>query len=62
VAHHGPPEIGSGIERPGETVFRFRTNGRLYTLVKRTLEVAGEDLSWVVSHTCCRKLDQKKQF
>lgn len=29
-----------GLDRPGETVFRFRKNGRLYTLLGKTLDKA----------------------
>jgi integrase len=42
-----------GLDRPGETVFRFRKNGRLYQLMKLTLEKAGADLAWVTFHVFC---------
>jgi integrase len=40
-----------GLERSGETVFRFRKNGHLYTLLKRAKTRA--DLPWVTFHTFC---------
>ena len=40
-----------GMERAGETVFRFRKNGRLYNLLKATRRRAGDGLEWVTFHT-----------
>lgn len=44
-----------GMDRPGEAIFRFRKNGRLYKLLAETKkaasEAAGEDLNWVTFHT-----------
>lgn len=42
-----------GMERAGETVFRFRKNGHLYNFMKETKTKAGKDLAWVTFHTFC---------
>lgn len=39
-----------GLDRPGETVFRFRKNGHLYSLMKKVREMAGLP-DWVTFHT-----------
>lgn len=39
-----------GMDRSG-TLFRFRKNGRLYTLLSRTKKAAGSDLGFVNFHT-----------
>lgn len=59
AVHLPPPVVAAlaehprGLDRPGETVFRFRKNGRLYTLLRKTKARAGADLSWVSFHTFC---------
>lgn len=35
-----------GLERPGETVFRFRKNGRLYALLARVAKASGRRLTF----------------
>jgi integrase len=40
-----------GMEREGERIFRFRKNGRLYTLLNRAKEAAGSDLAAATFHT-----------
>lgn len=41
-----------GLDRSG-TIFRFRKNGRIYTLLRKVKTAAGADLSWVGFHTFC---------
>lgn len=59
-AIHLPPVVVAelanhprGLKRPGETIFRFRKNGRIYTLLRKVKEGAGDDLAWVGFHTFC---------
>jgi integrase len=40
-----------GMDRPKQTVFRFRKNGYLYNFLKDTKKAAGEDLAWVTFHS-----------
>lgn len=40
-----------GMDRAGETVFRFRKCGRLYNLLRAAKSAAGDDLSWVTFHS-----------
>ena len=59
AVHLPPPVVAAlanhprGLDRPGERVFRFGKNGRLYTLMRKTKERAGADLAWVTFHTFC---------
>jgi len=58
-AVHLPPEVIAalanhprGLDRKGERLFRFRKNGRLYNLMRKTKALAA-DLSWVTFHVFC---------
>lgn len=42
-----------GMERMGQTLFRFRKNGRLYNLIKGARRAAGPELERAGFHTLC---------
>lgn len=55
-----PPELvaslanhPNGMERGAQKAFRFRKNGRLYSLMAKVKKKAGEDLAFVTFHTFC---------
>lgn len=59
-AVHLPPDLVTalanhplGMERGEEKVFRFRKNGRLYSLMAKVKKQAGADLDFVTFHTFC---------